>query len=137
MIMADQTSSPRLQSAAPVFLVGDIASTMRWYQDKLGFKAHSHPPSPPYGFCTLTRDDVEIMLQQRESYRKPDLYDTRDGGVWDVYLRMKGVRDLFDAVSKLGDGTILEPLCAQPYGETEFVIKDPNGYVLVFAERTN
>jgi hypothetical protein len=30
---------------------------------------------------------------------------------------------------------VLEPLGLQPYGETEFAIKDPNGYALVFAER--
>jgi hypothetical protein len=31
--------------------------------------------------------------------------------------------------------TLLEPLCYQPYGQTEFVIRDPNGYALVFAQR--
>ena len=34
----------------------------------------------------------------------------------------------------LPDVTILEPLRHQPYGQTEFVIRDPNGYALVFAE---
>jgi hypothetical protein len=29
---------------------------------------------------------------------------------------------------------MLEPLCHQQYGQTEFVIGDPNGYALVFAE---
>jgi len=50
-------------------------------------------------------------------------------------LRTEGVRELFQALSKLGDVTVLEPLHRQPYGETELVIKDPNGYALVFAER--
>jgi len=31
---------------------------------------------------------------------------------------------------------ILMPLQKQPYGDWEFEIKDPNGYVLVFSERT-
>jgi hypothetical protein len=29
---------------------------------------------------------------------------------------------------------MLEPLAHQPYGQTEFVVRDPNGYLLVFAE---
>jgi uncharacterized glyoxalase superfamily protein PhnB len=74
------------------------------------------------------------MLQQLAGYEKPDLYRKRQGGVWDVYLRMQGVRELFQALSKLGEVTVLEPLHRQPYGEIEFVIKDPNGYTLVFAE---
>ena len=46
----------------------------------------------------------------------------------------KGVRELFDVLSQKPDVTILEPLCHQPYGQTEFVIRDPNGYAVVFAE---
>jgi hypothetical protein len=74
------------------------------------------------------------MLQQLAGYEKPDLCKKRQGGVWDVYLRMQGVRELIQAVSKLGEVTVFEPLHRQPYGEIEFVIKDPNGYTLVFAE---
>jgi uncharacterized glyoxalase superfamily protein PhnB len=77
---------------------------------------------------------VEIFLQQLEGYEKPDRYEDREGGVWSVYLRMQGVRELFRALSQSRDVTILEPLRRQPYGETEFVVRDPNGYALVFAE---
>ena len=31
--------SMKIQEAIPVFLVADIASTMRWYADRLGFQA--------------------------------------------------------------------------------------------------
>lgn len=124
----------KLQNATPVFLVGDIAATMRWYSATLGFDARAVPESPPYNFCILTKDDVEIFLQQLDNYSQPDLYDEREGGVWSVYLRVQGVRELFDLLSQRNDVTILEPLCHQPYGQTEFVIKDPNGYTLVFAE---
>jgi uncharacterized glyoxalase superfamily protein PhnB len=133
--MADLSFPARFHSTTPVFLVADIASTMRWYQTKLGFKAGTFPESPPYAFCILTRDDVEIMLQQLDGYEKPDLYKQRDGGVWDVYIRMEGVRELSQALSEAGDVTVVEPLQRQWYGQTELVIQDPDGYVLVFAER--
>lgn len=107
---------------------------MRWYEANLGFKADPFPESPPHVFCILRKDDVEIMLQRFAAYEKPDLYTRRDGGVWDVYVRVEGVRELFEGVSKAGEVTVIEPLRRQPYGQTEFVIKDPNGYTLVFAE---
>lgn len=132
--MADGSSNTKLYQAVPVFLVGDIASTMQWYSTKLGFDARAVPASPPHHFCILKKDDVEIFLQQLDGYRKPDLYDKREGGVWNVYLQTHGIRELFQALAELHDVTILEPLRHQSYGQTEFAIRDPNGYTLVFAE---
>ena len=75
------------------------------------------------------------MLQQLAGYEKQDLYKRREGGVWNVYVTTERVGELFEAVSLLSDVTVLEPLHRQPYGQTEFVIRDPNGYTLVFAEQ--
>ncbi len=125
----------QLLGASPVFLVADVASTMHWYQEVLGFEASPFPKSAPHAFCILTRDAVEIMLQALEGYQKSRIYDRREGGVWNVYLRMKGVRNLFNALAQRDDVKILESLCEQEYGETEFVVEDPNGYVLAIAER--
>jgi uncharacterized glyoxalase superfamily protein PhnB len=132
--MADDSFRAKLVEAVPVFLVDDIASTMLWYSVKLGFTADAFPPSPPHTFCILTKDGVKIFLQQLARYRKPGLYDEREGGVWSVYLQTDDVREAYKALSQLPDVTILEPLRHQPYGQTEFVIRDPNGYTLVFAE---
>jgi uncharacterized glyoxalase superfamily protein PhnB len=79
--------------------------------------------------------NLSCLCMRKSHAGKPDLYDKRKGGVWSVYLQVHGVRELFMALSQLPGVTILEPLCHQPYGQTEFVIRDPNGYALVFAER--
>ena len=107
---------------------------MRWYVTNLGFSARAVPESPPHHFCILQKDDVGIFLQQLDGYEKPDLYDDREGGVWSAYLEMQGVAELFETLSRLPEVTILEPLCHQDHGQTEFVVRDPNGYTLVFAE---
>ena len=123
-----------LRSAAPVFLVSDVSATMQWYETILGFRSHPFPPQPPHVFCVLEKDSVEIMLQFLKGYVKPELYSLRDGGVWDAYLRMTGVHALYERISRLAGVTIVEPICPQPYGDTEFVVRDPNGYILVFSE---
>jgi uncharacterized glyoxalase superfamily protein PhnB len=133
--MADDDAKTTFDGATPVFLVSDIASTMRWYATRLGFDVHGVPESPPHTFGFLRKDNVEIFLQQFDGYSKPDLYDQREGGVWSLYLQVQGVRKLFEKLSQMHDVTTLEPLCHQPYGQTEFVIRDPNGYALVFAQR--
>ncbi len=120
------------RSVAVCFPVADVKETIRWYEEQLGFIGDPFPPSGPYVFAIVYRDDVEIMLQRVEGYEKPDLYNSRSGGVWDAYFRVEGVKDLFESVRD--EATIIKPLRQQPYGNWEFEIKDLNGYVLVFSE---
>ena len=124
----------KLRSSAPVFAVNDVGSTLEWYRSVLGFQTFPFPKNPPHVFGIVERDGVEIMLQRLEGFEKPNLYDTRAGGVWDVYIRMEGVHALYDELTRRGDVEIVEQIGKQPYGDTEFVIRDPNGYVLVFSE---
>ena len=123
---------PRLCSTAPCFPVSDVGATIRWYEDRLGFRSYPFPETEPYAFAILVRDGVELMLQRIEGYQKPDLYSLRDGGVWDAYFRMQGIKDLYELVRDRVE--ILRPLEKQFYGDWEFEVQDPNGYVLVFSE---
>ena len=120
------------QSLAACFPVADISATITWYEEQLGFIGDPFPDHEPYMFAILRRDDIEIFLQRVEGYQKPDLYSTRPGGVWDAYIRIEGVKDLYDSVRE--EATIIQPLRRQPYGHWEFEVKDPNGYILVFSE---
>ena len=121
-----------LRSLAACFPVADISATIQWYQEQFGFIGEPFPPSGPYVFAILRRDDVEIMLQRVDGYEKPELYRSREGGVWDAYIRVEGVKDLYESVRE--EATIVQPLRKQPYGQWEFEVEDPNGYVLVFSE---
>ena len=123
---------PKLNSIAATFPVADIESTIRWYESELGFTAYAFPQSPPYVFAIVSRDTVEIMFQRVPGFEKPDLYSRRDGGVWDAYIRMEGVKEFYEAVKDKVE--IVLRLRQQPYGDWEFEVKDPNGYVLVFSE---
>lgn len=121
----------RLRSAAPVFLVSDVNRTAEWYALELGFAiAGLFPRRPPASWASLQRNGAELMLQRLPGYEKPDLYDRRDGGVWHAYLRLNGVHRLYETVRLRP--FIRRPLQRQPYGDWEFEVVDPNGYVLVF-----
>ena len=121
-----------LESTTPCFAVADIATTMRWYEEQLGFTPDPFPANEPYVFAILRRNDIDIMLQRIENYQKADIYKLRSGGVWDAYIRMRGVKQLYGDIKEKVE--IVQPLRKQPYGQWEFEVKDPNGYVLVFSE---
>jgi uncharacterized glyoxalase superfamily protein PhnB len=122
----------KFRSVAAVFSVADISATIKWYEEQLGFIGDPFPDCEPYVFAILRRDDVEIFLQRIIDYEKPDLYKRRSGGVWDAYIRVEGIQDLYESVRE--EATIIQPVRQQPYGAWEFEVKDPNGYILVFGE---
>jgi len=121
----------KITSAVPTFLVSDVAATARWYAEHLDFRtAGFFPEQEPWVYASLRRDDAEIMLLSLPGYVKPDLSARRPAGLWDAYLRTHGVHDLYEAVR--GAAFVQTPLKQQPYGDWEFEVRDPNGYVLVF-----
>ena len=67
--MADTEQIPRAASRAKVlnsttvFLVGNVEPTMEWYK-RLGFNSEYYPP----GFAILSRDEIQIFLQQQPGY---------------------------------------------------------------------
>jgi uncharacterized glyoxalase superfamily protein PhnB len=123
---------PKLNSIAPTLPVADVDATIRWYETKLGFTSYPFPENPPYVFASVCRDDIEIIFQQIDGYQKPDLYHLRSGGVWDAYVRMLGVKEFYESVKDKIE--IKMPLRKQGYGDWEFEVKDPNGYIMVFSE---
>lgn len=130
------TTAPRstdlgIRSVAPTFLVSDVATTVAWYCDRLGFHlAGNAPAQPPYVYASIMRGPVELMLLSLAGYEKPDLRARRPVGLWDAYVRVDGAAALFETVQ--GQPFVQRPLTHQPYGDWEFEVRDPNGYVLVF-----
>jgi catechol 2,3-dioxygenase-like lactoylglutathione lyase family enzyme len=120
-----------MRSAVPTFLAPDVASTARWYAAHLGFRtAGTVPKQEPYVYASVQRDGAEIILLSLAGHRKPDLRSRRPEGLWDAYIRMQGVHALYESVRS--EAFVRMPLKHQPYGDWEFEVRDPNGYVLVF-----
>jgi uncharacterized glyoxalase superfamily protein PhnB len=126
----------RLQAAVPTFMVAEVGATARWYAEALGFRtAGTVPLQEPYVYASLQRDGVELMLLRLADYEKPDLAARRPEGAWDAYIRMRGVHAFYDSVRD--QPFVRAPLRKQPYGDWEFEVRDPNGYILVFSELTD
>ena len=109
--------------------MGNIEAIIPWYQG-IGFEATYIPP----GFCILRRDAIQIFLQQQDGYIKPEDPAAVDRGAWNVYIETDDVSALFEEISSRPDTKITRGLTLQEYGQIEFEIVDPNGYVLVFAQ---
>src|SRR4030095_2015996 len=69
-LLKEVVTMPRLTSTAPCFSVADVGETIRWYELQLGFEGIPFPKTAPHAFGILVRDQIEIMLQRVEGYRK-------------------------------------------------------------------
>jgi len=125
----------RVFQAVPVLQVADVAASVRWYQNTLGFDADPFPAKPPYQFAILRHGNTELMLQRSANAgtRNPTPYR------WDVYLRLEGgrIRKLIQELSALlpiEGGRIQRRLERMFYGLCEFEIVDLDGYVICLAE---
>jgi catechol 2,3-dioxygenase-like lactoylglutathione lyase family enzyme len=122
---------PKALSSVPTFLVDDVGSTARWYVENLGFElTGAFPAEEPYAYGSIQRDGAEIMLLRLVGYQKPDLSHLRPEGMWDAYIRTSGVQALHDEL--IGKPFFRTEVKKQAYGDLEFEVRDPNGYVLVF-----
>src|SRR5215471_17806766 len=116
---AQAAGRAELRNSTTVFLVGNIEPTMEWYK-LLGFKAEYYPP----GFAILSRDEIEIFLQQQPGYVAPDDPGRQERNAWNVYIATDNVKALYEEYSSLPGVTISRQLCPQEYGMMEFDVID-------------
>jgi uncharacterized glyoxalase superfamily protein PhnB len=131
------TTTPTVNfvSATPNLLVSDMAISLAFYRDVLGFRLKdSVPAEPPFVFAWLERGGVELFLNDA----KPVIaeYTTlRAGHTSTLFVIVNDVDALHAEISS--QAKIVMGLKDQFYGMREFAVLDPDGYLLTFAQRLN
>lgn len=117
-------------SIVPVLRVSDVARSITWYRDNLGFVPDPSPEEAPHESCVLRRDRTELMLRRAPNpvVRIGQSYD------WDVYIRLEGG----ELTALLDHARRRTPLVRgpelMPYGQVEFELEDPDGHRVCVAE---
>ncbi len=126
-------------------VVPSVNETLDFYERILGFGlvmgvpagsqeiVTSHSGDAPLTFAIIRRDDVELMLQSKESLLQelPALKRPLGDASITLYFRVADVRQLYESIRR--EVTILKDLHATFYGTEEFYVLGSNGYVLTFA----
>jgi catechol 2,3-dioxygenase-like lactoylglutathione lyase family enzyme len=127
---------PQLNKLTPNLIVSDVARSVAFYRDLLGFAIDATvPEAAPYVFASLRSGAVEIFLNAPEpAYAEYPAFKNRPiGGTLTLFIEVDGIHQWHASVKdKL---QIVMPLEHKWYGVTEFAIADPDGYVITFAER--
>lgn len=122
------TAGGALRHIAPVFRVADLARSIAFYRDVLGFELEF---SYEDFYASVRREGCHVHLQcappatrdQAEFARKEHL---------DACVIVAGIEDLAARLAGAGAAFSL-PLRRMPYG-VECYVRDPDGYILGFVE---
>ncbi len=126
---------PTLTTLSPNLIAADVNRSVDFYTRELGFTlVASVPDTGTYNWAMVQRDTVTMMFQTLDSIHEdmPSLKITGKGSIGTFFIKMKGIDDLFASLK----GKVEIPLDMRTtfYGMKEFAVKDPDGYLLVFAE---
>lgn len=127
---------PQLNKLTPNLIVSDVARSVAFYRDLLGFAIDATvPETAPYVFASLKSGAVEIFLNAPEpAYAEyPAFKDRPIGGTLTLFIEVDGIGQWHASVKDTVP--IVMPLEHKWYGVTEFAFADPDGYVITFAER--
>ncbi len=119
----------RFKSIAPQFVVPDVVTAAEYYRDKFGFKINGYFGEPPV-YSIVSRDGVEIHFGKADAAGASN--NVIRPGSFDVYVWVDDIQALFEELTASG-ADILEGPVKRIYESTEVVVRDLNGFVLVFA----
>ena len=117
---------------APQFVVPDVVMTAEFYRDELGFKILGYFLDPPV-YAMVSRDGAEIHFGKADGDLVQVNESVRRGLGTDVYIWVSDIDQLFAELSERSVEIIDGPT-KRVYGSTEVVIKDCNGFQLVFGD---
>jgi catechol 2,3-dioxygenase-like lactoylglutathione lyase family enzyme len=133
----------KLTDVVPNLIVSDIDRSSAFYRDVLGFSVVATVPEDgPLVFAWLQRDAVSVFLNTAAgvAHDLPDVAARSVGGTATLFVTLEaddthsGIDSLFETVRSAAP--VLMPLKDQFYGMREFAIEDPDGYVVIFAQKT-
>ena len=126
-----------LKKLTPNLMVEDVARTLAFYRETLGFEVLTTlPEQEPFAFAMVKRDGVELMFQSRLSLSEnvPALSGAPIGASQTFYMEVTGIKDLYESLRDRVE--IVVDFHNTFYGTQEFYFRDINGYILSFSEST-
>jgi catechol 2,3-dioxygenase-like lactoylglutathione lyase family enzyme len=123
-----------LLAAEPQLFVTDIAATCDFYTKKLGFEVAFTYGDPPF-YAQVSRDGASLNLRQLdEPAINPALQDREH--LLSASIIVDDVQPLFLELQVAG-APFHQLLRTEPWGARTFIIRDPDGNLILFAAKAH
>jgi len=131
-VHAETPSKPTLLAAEPQLFVADITASCDFYTQKLGFKVAFTYGEPAF-YGQVFRDGASLNLRHLdESQMKAVLRAKED--LLSASITVDDVKPLFLEFQAAGVA-FAQTLKTEPWGARTFIVRDPDGNLLLFAGR--
>ena len=121
-----------LAGAEPQLYVRDVAASSEYYSRTLGFSVAFTYGAPPF-YAQVFRDDARLNLRQVSApVVDPVRRDAEQLLAASITLEDAG--PLFLEYQRAGV-EFVQPLMTEPWGARTFIVRDPDGNLLLFAGR--
>lgn len=128
MSATQMDQQPVLDHVEPVLPVTDVRATITYWMDVLGFPNHWMYGDPVYHGGVSWHNTFLQFTTNEERAKK-----SQGNHIW---IRVKYIANLY-RVHKERKAEIVEELQTRPWGMDEYVVKDNNGYFVVFSGHAN
>lgn len=116
--------SPIISHAEPVLPVSDVAETIKYWQEVLAFPTPWTSGDPP-SIGAVSWHGAHVQF-----YKDPDKAKLSAGNA--IWIRVKYIDELYK-IHIDRNANIVEPLKRQEWGMDQYVVKEVNGYDVLFA----
>jgi catechol 2,3-dioxygenase-like lactoylglutathione lyase family enzyme len=119
-----------LLGAEPQLVISDIAASCEFYTKKLGFTVAFSYGEPPF-YVQLFRDGARLNLRHLDTPGvDPALRDREQ--LLSASITLDDAKPLFLEYQAAGVG-FAQPLRSEPWGARTFIVRDPDGNLILFA----
>jgi len=119
-----------LSAAEPQLIVSDIAASSEFYTTKLGFAVAFTYGEPPF-YAQVFRDGARLNLRHLDTPRfDPTLRDREH--LLAATITLDDANPLFLEYQAAGV-VFAQPLRTEPWGARTFIVRDPDGNLILFA----
>ncbi len=120
---------PQLLGAHPQLFVSDVAASCRFFVAKLGFEVVFTYGEPPF-YALVQRDSACLNLR---FVHAPVLNRESERDLLSASIPVNNVKALYLEYQSTG-APLHQPLKKQPWGAEDFIVRDPDGNLIHFAQ---
>ena len=138
----------KINKLSPNFEVTDIRKTVSFYKENFGFNLIMAVPDTQdtvdqtiaedkeYVYAMMQKENVEFMFQRSDTFKNDVVFSKGQniGATVSFYMDIEGIKGFHQNLKN--KNLEITELKTTWYGMQEFYLKDLNGYILGFAEKT-
>jgi len=131
MPIANPSSSSAIIAAEPQLFISDMAVSLAFYEEKLGFRPVFTSGEPVF-YAQVARDGAKLNLRRIAGPVFSEHFRAHEPDALSATLTLDDAKPLFLELQATGV-TFHQTLRSEPWGARTFIVGDPDGNLILFA----